>query len=553
MEQVEEVTKDNAQLSYEDTKNKLAELIKQKDYLNQNSEIFSILFSGTELNRVQLKAHCFNIIEDKSELATFKSICKAAENEHKQAQKALNRDCAPPFINDNGGVNEGLFTEYCKNEFEYILVRTQGQDNEILYIYENGVYRVVSKNEIKGKILNLLPEDLRSNYIAEAVYKNLLSSSDMEKIKKFDELNIDNSIINLKNGLYRVSTGELIEHSSEYYSSVQLNCAYDITAKCPVFDRYINDLCTMSDGEVDIRAKEAIQEYMGLILSNENIPARVKAALLLVSYEGNTGKTQLINIIELLLGEVNTTSKSIQELSERFATSALYGKRLVTSGDQTNTDIEDSSIFKQITGGDTIFAEKKGKDGFNFKFKGGILIACNGLPYFKDDKGNHIYKRLIIVPCTNVIPEEKRDTELLKKMAAELDGIFLWAMEGLKRLKSNNWVITQSDRMKQAMEEYKTESNTVYAFVKEGFDITLNTKKDRIKVSDFYNRYSVWCDDSGHMPVSKKNISKRMESLGITKGPYDGYTCFKGIKAKSFVDDGTVEPNDIENIFGKSG
>ena len=46
----------------------------------------------------------------------------------------------------------------------------------------------------------------------------------------------------------------------------------------------------------------------------------------------------------------------------------------------------------------------------------------------------------------------------------ELDIVFMWAYEGLKRLKANNWKVTQSEASIQEMEEYKEkEVNWLFA------------------------------------------------------------------------------------------
>ncbi len=547
---LEVVTNDNIQLSFDDLKNKLSELVAKKDYLNPNSEIFNILFGSTELNKAQLKAYCLEIIKNKSELTNFKSIYKAAETEHKQAQQVLNKNYS--FINDNGGVNEGLFTEYCKQQFTYKIVKSTGLDNEILYMYDSqkGYYKAISKNEMKGKIFELLPENLRSSYIAEAVYKNLLSSTDDNVIVSFDDFNTDENIINLRNGIYNIISGELEPHTPKILSSLQLNCNYDVNAKCPVFIKYIEDLQTKADESIDYDGIKAIQEYIGICISNQFVANRLKKSLWLYSIAGDTGKTKLIDVISALLGENNVAVMDIQKLSNNnFASYQLYGKRAMVKGDQSAADIEDSSVFKSLTGGDKIFAEKKGKQGFDFRFRGGIIIGCNGLPYFKDDKGNHLFNRLVIIPCTNVITDDKKDTDLPNKLRNELDGIFLWAMEGLKRLKANNWTITQSKYMIDVLREYRGDCDTVFAFIDENFDITKDFSNDRIKVADFYTQYSLWCDNNNRQRVDKKNISKRMEGIGIIKGKYCGNICFRGIKPKAFIDDGYMEEKDSESIF----
>lgn len=132
-------------------------------------------------------------------------------------------------------------------------------------------------------------------------------------------------------------------------------------------------------------------------------------------------KTQFINLLSAMLGNDKTANVPIQNMNEesKFALGEIVGKRLINVGDQTSSEIKDSSIFKQLTGGDEIKCEKKGKQPFNYRYDGGIIIACNNLPTFTDDKGGHLFERLCIVPCTNTIARERRDVFLLDKMLKE--------------------------------------------------------------------------------------------------------------------------------------
>ena len=157
-------------------------------------------------------------------------------------------------------------------------------------------------------------------------------------------------------------------------------------------------------GKVDQDKKAVIQEYMGLILSNVKV-YRIKLALVLWSLLGNSGKTQILNLVGELLGKDKIANIPIQQMNEvsKFTLGSIVGKRLISIGDQTGSEIKDSSVFKQITGGDAVKIEPKNKQPFYYIFPGGIAIACNNLPSFQDDKGGHIFERLCVVPCTNTI------------------------------------------------------------------------------------------------------------------------------------------------------
>ncbi len=105
----------------------------------------------------------------------------------------------------------------------------------------------------------------------------------------------------------------------------------------------------------------------------------------------------------------------MNEEKGKFALADGRTARLIMVGDQGKASVKDSSILKSIVSGDVIKGEAKGKDLFYFVFRGFMLIACNDLPYIEDDKGDHIYKRLNIIPSDHVISDKEKTQKYLIK------------------------------------------------------------------------------------------------------------------------------------------
>lgn len=250
-----------------------------------------------------------------------------------------------------------------------------------------------------------------------------------------------------------------------------------------------------------------------------------KIGLVLWSLKGNTGKTQLIALLTKLLGIENTVNLPIQYMNEgsKFRVGGIPGKRLICVGDQTSADIKDSSLFKQLTGGDFIETEKKGLNPWSCRYNGGLIFACNNLPYFCDDKGAHLFERLCIVPCDHTVPPDKRDPDLLPKMLKERDAIFGWFMAGLNRLIHNGWRLTCSQECSKAMEDYRRKTDTLYRYISESCEITSDSK-DVISKAEFENGYLNWCDYNDYKSIPKRGIKDRMTSLGCParQGRIDG-------------------------------
>lgn len=410
-------------------------------------------------------------------------------------------------------INGGILADSISRGLSYLIVRRPDEEKDDFYLYEHGVYSKCNRNKVKSIILRYIPVGLASDNMINNVYNLLLCQE--RNICTFRDLDTDEKYINLRNGLYNVETRELEKHTPKLRSTVQLNCEYHPENNSrPVFDRYMNDLCSDRDGEVDEEKKAVLQEYIGLILSNVRV-YRAKLCLILWSLLGNSGKTQLLNLTGELLGGDQTANIPIQNMNEesKFALGGIVGKRLISIGDQTSSEIKDSSIFKQLTGGDKIKCEKKGKQPFDYCFPGGIIIACNNLPTFKDDKGGHLFERLCVVPCINTIEQERRDGAILDKMLSERDAIFNWFLEGLHRLIENNFKVTKSQACEVAMKEYREKMDTVYRYLSEFYIIT-GDKLDMVSKPEFETAYMSWCQLMGYTSVNRQNIKDRMEANG---------------------------------------
>lgn len=413
--------------------------------------------------------------------------------------------------------------KYMRGHCAYLVVRKRGYDSEFLYWYENGYYSLLSPNEFKGKIKSFIPDELCKPHAWEEVYKHLMTDV---AVTNFEVLDACKQYINLKNGLYNIETKQLEPHSKEVISTIQLNATYNKEASKPTL--WLQFIDTLTNGDTTLAA--VLQEWFGLTISN--IPGYLtKKCLGLASPVGNTGKTQFNNMLAHMIGRENICASSIQQFEKNFGMGSLYGKKAVLIDDQTSTTIEDSSNFKKLTGGGLVDCELKGKQAFPYIFKGTITFGCNDLPYFKGDKGSHLFDRFIIIPCDRVLSEEERKSDILEQMKEEGEGILLWALEGLHRLIDDDYRFTRSEASIKALEEYRGMNDSLYSFINENY-IKTNDKKDRVLKTDLEKAYHDWCTEEDIEPIKKKNVASRALKHGIKLIKSNQYY-YVGIKKKS--------------------
>lgn len=161
--------------------------------------------------------------------------------------------------------------------------------------------------------------------------------------------------------------------------------------------------------------------------------------------------------------------------------------------------VEELKTFKKITGGDSLFAEFKGQQAFEFTYNGMLWFCMNRLPKFGGDNGKWVYSRIMVVNCPNVIPSDKQDKQLLEKMFAEREGVIYLAVKALQKVIQNGYRFDESESVISAREQYMAENSTVISFFNECMTERKSEKvRDRCTASVIYDVYKAWCADNNN-------------------------------------------------------
>jgi len=252
----------------------------------------------------------------------------------------------------------------------------------------------------------------------------------------------------------------------------------------------------------------AIQEMFGYCLYRDY---PIQKAFLFVG-SGRNGKSTLLNVLIALLGRQNVSSVSLHDLeNNRFASYQLYGKLANIFPELPSRHLSSTTKFKALTGGDDIYFEQKGRDGFTSKNTAKLIFSTNQLPT-TSDLSQAFFRRWVIFKFENEFDETKADPYLLEKLTTreELSGIFNWALEGLKRLLKNGCFTNAEKNLNEIMKEYLTNSESIYSFAmtcldeKEGAYIT----KD-----DLYNEYVNFCNKNSLTSISKVTVGHRLPMI----------------------------------------
>ncbi len=241
---------------------------------------------------------------------------------------------------------------------------------------------------------------------------------------------------------------------------------------------------------------------------------------------GANGKGSFMRLLEMLIGDENTHSTSLENICEnRFEVANLYNKRLVICPDEDRR-IRGLSTFKSVTGGDSLRGEEKGMKAFKFKFQGTVVLASNN-PIFMGDDSYGLSRRLIPIPFAHTVPKSER-RDLTPDFTADLPGFTTYLL-GLDR----DWVTTtlrQANDIKAIDDltwELTIQTDSIAAFYDEQliYDPQPTTydgnkvvyEREWVLAANAYKAYRQFCSEAGFVPKHQNNFGRSLVNLLVDK------------------------------------
>jgi P4 family phage/plasmid primase-like protien len=365
-----------------------------------------------------------------------------------------------------------------------------------LWIYRGGVYLPCGEATLRADAQELLGQERREERINEALhYVKVATHVDEESPPDCQYINVCNGRLDWKLGI-------LEPHTSAVFTTVQLPFDYDALAICPTFDRYLGT--TFEPDDLPL-----IEEILGWCL----LPDRRFEQAVMLTGEGENGKSVFLDLVGDLLGEANIANVALQDLEEnRFRTAELYGKLANIFADLDARGLHTSSMFKTLTTGDYVTAERKHAQPFRFRSYAKLLFSANRIPASRD-RTHAFYRRWLIIPFTRTFDgvgtNPAPDKTLRHKLKKELPGIFNRAICGLARLTANE-AFTKSKNSVEAKKAYIRSNDNLRVFAEE---CLLANPIGTITKKEFYDVYEQWCDSYGDRPVSQKLLKDALKQI----------------------------------------
>ena len=249
-----------------------------------------------------------------------------------------------------------------------------------------------------------------------------------------------------------------------------------------------------------------LQEYIGYCL----IPSNKGQRMMVIKGSGGEGKSQIGAVLGTLFGS-NMKDGSIGKISEnRFARADLEHILLCVDDDMRMEALRQTNYVKSIvTAQGKMDLERKGKQSYQGWMCARLLAFSNGDLQALFDRSDGFYRRQLVLTTKEKPAGRVDDPDLAEKMKAEVEGILLWAFEGLQRLAANNFKFTESERTRENREAVKRDNNNVYDFLDS--DGYVRLKADLSASSkELYEAYQIYCTENNLPALNPRSFSEAL-------------------------------------------
>lgn len=410
----------------------------------------------------------------------------------------------PVFFNGKTFLHD-VFGRFMKSH--YHIIRINGQ----LHIFDGKIY-VSGSKMIESKMVEVIPT-LKSTQRNEVL-------KFIEIITPQDSYVSDANLIAFRNGVYDLDTEELKDFNPSYIITNIIPWDYRPDAYSEIADKTLNKIAC---NDPEIRA--LLEECIGYCFFRQN---EISKSFFLTG-AGSNGKSTFLDMVKHVLGRQNYVALDLDELSERFSTTTMFGK-LANIGDDISDDfLQGKAIanFKKVVSGNDIKAENKGQDAYFFKPTVKLLFSANEIPRMRNKGFQAVLRRMVIIPFNAVFSVHDADFDaritwkLKKPEVAEY--LIQIGMEGLKRVLATQ-DFTKSVAVENQLDEFERDNNPILLFLDEVEEREIINQETK----SVYTRYDTFCYENGFTKVAMQTFSKDMKrylDLKIEDKKIDGRKC----------------------------
>ena len=485
-----------------------------------------------------------------------KRIEKEQKNEEKKKEDIKNYGAT---LDDSGNAirmcsHYGKIIRHCQEWGKWFIWDGQrwkeDRNNTIYYLAKKVAKSIYNEASVcqdqKGSLeLSKWAHESSNNSRINAMVESCKSEHDYAIPITFDVLDRDLYLFNVQNGTIDLRTFEKLPHDQINLITKISPVVFDEKAECPTWMSFLERIFKNNPEKDKIIG--FLKRSCGYSLTGDT---REQVMFFLYG-SGANGKSTFIDVIQYVLGdyaaatESNTFTTSRGD-SIRNDIARLVGMRFVSASENSTESLLDESLVKKLTGNEKISARFLHHEYFEFYPEFKIWWGFNHQPYIRDNT-NSIWRRILLVPFEEIIPEKEQDKKLAQKLQAEAPGILNWMLDGLNEYYVMG--INPPDTVKNATQEYREDQDILHDFIKDCCLTNDDLKKEfggvnrdiSVSAGILYSNYKTWYLFGGGAQkdlISITKFGKLLIELGFTRDRKSTGKVYHGIELKKSVSTG---------------
>lgn len=420
----------------------------------------------------------------------------------------------PTFFTSKGSFLFDKFAKYLKQVENIIKI------NGKLYIYRNGIYEC-GDEEIEAAMIEHIPTLGRAKRQEVLAYLNLL-------VKKESGI-ADANLIAFKNGVLNIADDTFTDFSPEYVITNKIPHNYNPEAKSDLLDGVMRKLACGDENVYSL-----LYQAIGYCFYRRN---ELRKSFFLLGEKRN-GKSTFLDMLGTLLGEDNTANLDLCEIGDRFRTAELTGK-LANIGDDINDEwVSNTAIFKKVVSGDTVTAERKGKDPFKLRSFAKFFFSANSLPRLGRGKDSSaVLDRLVVIPFDAKFSKTDPDYDpfIKYKLRSEevMEALIAKAVPALRDVLIDQ-EFAHCAKVDENLAEFEKSNNPILEF----FDELDEADYLNEPVKVVYQRYTTFCFSNNLQAMSAIEFQKQMKKqFNLVVKTVE----LEGKKVRVYCDEATID------------